>query len=285
MGGSDGHLDGGRAADDRLALGHCKGGDAEGHLDTGQPDQGLAQPLYRPGTVVQPPGPSTDHHSQQDHNRGQADVDDQQGRQMSLQSAEHQLDDQGGDQPLLKCAVVLGVRPQFGRGSIEPQTARDNRNRNHDAEEDLTENPVKHGQGDARRHVGFRGRQGEATGDPEPTEYALQDDQDDRHQANPVQPFALVGPPQPEGEDDRGQSDKRPKQPVRVLVVDAAGHSRQRVEKHIGTEGVGPVDHCQTGLVAGHQPARDQQQEGGCDGDLREQGGPVGGVAGPLGPS
>ena len=60
-----------------------------------------------------------------------------------------------------------------------------------------------------------------------------------------------------------GEADEGAEQPVHVLVVDAAGHARQRVEEHVVAEGIRPVGDGEAGLAAGHDAAGDQEQEGG----------------------
>ena len=151
------------------------------------------------------------------------------------------------DQPALdrhKTGPVVPARPV-------PPTAGDQRNSANQDQEQLRHRPVDQ----AKVRVDLR--------HPQPAEDALPHDQQHGPDTQPAHPFTVVLHPNPDGQNDRQQPDKRRHQPVRMLLE----HPKfpeplvKRNEEHVVAEGVGPVRHRHPHPLARHQTAEPNQDE------------------------
>jgi hypothetical protein len=160
------------------------------------------------------------------------------------------LKERDGDRGCAQRPQRRAARVSDRRGHFHPGGRGHECDDDGEAEEDLGEPGVRHGD---------RDRQLEEDGDA--PEHALQHHRHDRRGAQPAHPAPRLGPPQPDREHDREQADGRRHHPVSVLEQHATGHVGEEL-----TEGERPVGHGEGGAGAGDQPA-DEQQHGGGDRD------------------
>jgi len=92
----------------------------------------------------------------------------------------------------------------------------------------------------------------------QPAENSLEDHSGHRTQGKPAHPAALVDAPGPESDDDGQQPDKLSYHAVAMLELHSTDHPRHLVKR---TKRRRPVRYRQACIVAGHQPAGNNEQE------------------------
>jgi hypothetical protein len=200
------------------------------------------------------------HDREAEHHDREANVHVQPALEVALHGPEHDLNEERGREhrtqpPRARCGCTRD-RSRL----VLPPRRREHGQRDQKGKKGRAEHRVYGCQRVARRHRLARGGQREAAGHPQTTEDPLHDDSDDSHRTEPLDPPPLVAAPQEDCEHHRREADQRAEQAVGVFVVDAPAHARERVQEHVVTERVRPVDHGQPGAFAGNQPADEELQ-------------------------
>ena len=99
--------------------------------------------------------------------------------------------------------------------------------------------------------------------DAETAEDSLQNHQQKSSDAEPVNPFARIFPPEPDGENGSQQADAGGEQTVRVLIENTPDPFVHREDKHVVAVSGRPVGHGHAGFVAGHEAAKADEQKRG----------------------
>ena len=103
-----------------------------------------------------------------------------------------------------------------------------------------------------------RDRRRQEEQDRDAAEHALTDHDRDGERSQPADPWALLAPPEPHGQDDGEKSDRRRNHPVAVLEQHAPHHGGKEL-----AVGERPVRYCEPRACGGHEtPGKDQDQGG-----------------------
>ena len=153
--------------------------------------------------------------------------------------------------------TVCGAPIRIGVVSLNPGGRGEERDGDRQAEEDLGE------PGMCRRH---RRRQEEQHG--QSAKHALRNHRAERRDTEPAKPYARLGRPQPGREHDREEPDAAGNEAVTVLVQDVRDPHRRRKREHVPAVTRRPIGHGQSGVVAGDETPRQDQQDGAAGEEL-----------------
>src|SRR5262245_37429038 len=110
-------------------------------------------------------------------------------------------------------------------------------------------------------------RQKEQNGDA--TEDSLKHDGPESGESEHPYPSAWLSKPDPEGENNREESDRAGDEPMAVLVEDSAHHVFERKREHRPAVTRGPIGNRETGTGAGDESSGDEQHDGAGRHELR----------------
>ncbi len=201
--------------------------------------------------------------------------------QVARGGAQRELEEQG-DEEDEGGAAEGGVVPRGGGGEGiggPPASRKKCGDEAEEGEEELRREAVDEGERHAEAVVGGGGlgRRGDPRGEfnAYSPEDALGADEKEHGAEEWLHPESPIDREREKEEDEGGEPDERAEEPVGVLVEDAPGHARERVEEHRGAEGSGPVRHGQPGVGAGHERPREQHRQRRGDRDHPESSQPA----------